>query len=111
MAGETSAIGRIKLGSQGLEVSAQGLGCMGMSAFYGPPKPEPDMIALIHHAIRSGITFFDTSDFYGPFTNEILVGKVFPFVFSFSLASSVWGDLPSLWMHIKCSSRRLCEKG
>jgi diketogulonate reductase-like aldo/keto reductase len=69
-------VGRIKLGSQGLEVSAQGLGCMGMSAFYGPPKPEQDMIALVHHAIDSGITFFDTSDAYGPFTNEILLGKV-----------------------------------
>ncbi|XP_048225734.1 probable aldo-keto reductase 4 isoform X2 [Ricinus communis] len=70
---------RIKLGTQGLEVSAQGLGCMGMSAFYGPPKPEPDMIALIHHAINSGVTFLDTSDIYGPHTNEILLGKDFPF--------------------------------
>ncbi|KAL4560296.1 hypothetical protein LXL04_022230 [Taraxacum kok-saghyz] len=63
------------MGSQGLEVSAQGLGCMGMSAFYGAPKPEPDMIKLIHHAINSGITFLDTSDIYGPKTNEILLGK------------------------------------
>ncbi|KAH9657746.1 putative aldo-keto reductase 2 [Citrus sinensis] len=69
------AVKRIKLGSQGLEVSAQGLGCMGMSAFYGPPKPESDMIALIHHAIDNGITFLDTSDVYGPHTNEILLGK------------------------------------
>ncbi|KAH9697338.1 putative aldo-keto reductase 2 [Citrus sinensis] len=69
------AVKRIKLGSQGLEVSAQGLGCMGMSAFYGPPKPESDMIALIHHAIDSGITLLDTSDAYGPHTNEILLGK------------------------------------
>ncbi|OMP05632.1 Aldo/keto reductase [Corchorus olitorius] len=68
-------VGRIKLGSQGLEVSAQGLGCMGMSAFYGPPKPESDMIALIHHAINSGVTHLDTSDIYGPHTNEILLGK------------------------------------
>ncbi|KAI4344854.1 hypothetical protein L6164_012041 [Bauhinia variegata] len=68
-------VGRIKLGSQGLEVSAQGLGCMGMSAYYGPPKPEPDMIELIHHAVDSGITFLDTSDVYGPHTNEILLGK------------------------------------
>ncbi|KAA8548320.1 hypothetical protein F0562_000004 [Nyssa sinensis] len=68
-------VGRMKLGSQGLEVSAQGLGCMGMSFYYGPPKPEADMIALIHHAINSGVTFLDTSDFYGPHTNEILVGK------------------------------------
>jgi hypothetical protein len=55
-------IGRIKLGSQGLEVSAQGLGSMGMSAFYGTPKPKQDMIALIQHAIESGVTFLDTSD-------------------------------------------------
>lgn len=56
-------------------MSAQGLGCMGMSAFYGPPKPDSDMIALIHHAVERGITHLDTSDVYGPFTNEILVGK------------------------------------
>ncbi|KAJ3697375.1 hypothetical protein LUZ61_001080 [Rhynchospora tenuis] len=66
---------RMKLGSQGLEVSSQGLGCMGMSSFYGPPKPDSDMIALIHHAIASGVTLLDTSDIYGPFTNEILLGK------------------------------------
>ena len=70
---------RIKLGSQGLEVSAQGLGCMGMSAFYGPAKPEKDMIAVIHHAVDTGVTFLDTSDVYGPFTNEILLGKVLCF--------------------------------
>ncbi|XP_058087586.1 probable aldo-keto reductase 2 isoform X2 [Magnolia sinica] len=70
-----NGVGRMKLGSQGLEVSVQGLGCMGMSAFYGPPKPEPDMISLIHHAVRSGVTFLDTSDIYGPFTNELLLGK------------------------------------
>ncbi|KAL8048660.1 hypothetical protein ABFX02_07G081200 [Erythranthe guttata] len=64
---------RMKMGSQGLEVSGQGLGCMSMSAFYGPPKPEPDMIELIHHAINSGITFLDTSDVYGPHTNEFLL--------------------------------------
>ncbi|KAG8369549.1 hypothetical protein BUALT_Bualt14G0025000 [Buddleja alternifolia] len=66
---------RVKLGSEGLEVSKQGLGCMGMSAFYGPPKPAPDMIKLIHHAVHSGVTFLDTSDVYGPYTNEILIGK------------------------------------
>lgn len=71
-----AAVGRMKLGSQGLEVSRQGLGCMGMSALYGPPKPEPDMVALIHHAVASGVTFFDSSDVYGPFTNEVLLGKV-----------------------------------
>ena len=71
-----AGVRRIKLGSQGLEVSAQGLGCMSMSAFYGAPKPEPDMTKLIHHAVNSGVTFLDTSDIYGPFTNEILLGKV-----------------------------------
>ncbi|KAL0366644.1 UNVERIFIED_CONTAM: putative aldo-keto reductase 2 [Sesamum radiatum] len=67
---------RIKLGSQGFEVSKQGLGCLGMSTSYAPRKPEPEMIQLIHHAINSGVTFLDTSDAYGPHTNEILVGKV-----------------------------------
>uniref|UniRef100_A0A0D6QSB4 NADP-dependent oxidoreductase domain-containing protein n=1 Tax=Araucaria cunninghamii TaxID=56994 RepID=A0A0D6QSB4_ARACU len=66
---------QIKLGSQGFQVSKQGLGCMGMSAFYGPPKSEDEMIALIHHAVSKGVTFLDTSDIYGPHTNEILVGK------------------------------------
>ncbi|GJN38413.1 hypothetical protein PR202_gb27450 [Eleusine coracana subsp. coracana] len=66
---------RKKLGSQGLEVSALGLGCMGMSAYYGTPKPEPDMIALIHHAVAAGVTHLDTSDIYGPHTNEVLLGK------------------------------------
>ncbi|KAE9452881.1 hypothetical protein C3L33_15221, partial [Rhododendron williamsianum] len=68
-------VGRITLGSQGLKVSAQGLGCMGMSAYYGPPKPDEEMIKLIHHAVDSGVTLFDTSDIYGPHTNEILLGK------------------------------------
>jgi aryl-alcohol dehydrogenase-like predicted oxidoreductase len=66
----------MKLGSQGLEVSALGIGCMGMSFAYGPPKPEPDMVRLIHHAVvAAGVTFLDTSDFYGPHTNELLLGK------------------------------------
>nr|GMD63139.1 Aldo/keto reductase [Ipomoea batatas] len=71
----TIMVPRMKLGSQGLEVSAQGLGCMGMSAFYGTPKPEADMINLIHYALNSGVTFLDTSDIYGPHTNEILLAK------------------------------------
>ncbi|CAM0908236.1 unnamed protein product [Alopecurus aequalis] len=66
---------RMKLGSQGLVVSAQGLGCMGMSMAYGDRKPEPDMVALLHHAVAAGVTFLDTSDIYGPHTNEILLGK------------------------------------
>jgi aryl-alcohol dehydrogenase-like predicted oxidoreductase len=65
----------MKLGSQGLEVSAQGLGCMGMSAAYGERKPEADMVALLRHAIASGVTFLDTADCYGPHTNEVLIGK------------------------------------
>ncbi|KAJ0617163.1 putative perakine reductase [Helianthus annuus] len=68
-------VSQLKLGSQGLIVSAQGLGCMGLSTNYGPPKSEPEMIKLIHHAIDSGVTFLDTSDSYGPHTNEILIGK------------------------------------
>ncbi|TVU03548.1 hypothetical protein EJB05_50863, partial [Eragrostis curvula] len=75
MAAAPVTVPRMKLGSQGLEISAQGLGCMGMSSFYGPPKPEPDMIALIHHAVAAGVTFLDSSDIYGPHTNEILLGK------------------------------------
>ena len=62
------------LGTQGLRVSAQGLGCMGMSEFYGPPAEEAG-IATIHRAIELGVTFLDTSDIYGPFTNERLVGR------------------------------------
>lgn len=80
---------RIKLGSQGLEVSAQGLGCNGMSAFCGAPKPEPEMIKLIHHAIKSGVTFLDTSDFYGPKTNEILLGKVARDLFIFVISEFI----------------------
>ncbi|TVU13696.1 hypothetical protein EJB05_37116, partial [Eragrostis curvula] len=75
MAAAPLDVPRMKLGSQGLEVSAQGLGCMGMSDYYGPPKPEADMIALIQHAVESGVTLLDTSDSYGSHTNEILLGK------------------------------------
>jgi len=64
-----------KLGKSGLEVSALGLGCMGMSFSYGPPKDKPEMIALIRAAVDSGVTFFDTAEVYGPFTNEDLVGE------------------------------------
>lgn len=63
------------LGTSGLEVSAQGLGCMGMSFSYGPPKSEQEMIALLRAAVERGITFFDTAEVYGPFTNEKLVGE------------------------------------
>jgi aryl-alcohol dehydrogenase-like predicted oxidoreductase len=65
---------RRRLGSQGLEVSAEGLGCMGMSEFYGPTD-ETEAIATIHRALDLGIDFLDTADMYGPFTNERLVGR------------------------------------
>jgi aryl-alcohol dehydrogenase-like predicted oxidoreductase len=64
-----------KLGKDGLEVSAIGLGCMGMSFGYGPPKDKKEMISLIRSAVERGITFFDTAEVYGPFTNEELVGE------------------------------------
>ncbi len=64
-----------KLGNSGLEVSALGLGCMGMSFSYGPPKDKQEMISLIRTAVDRGITFFDTAEVYGPFTNEELVGE------------------------------------
>ncbi|WOG94558.1 hypothetical protein DCAR_0313854 [Daucus carota subsp. sativus] len=75
MASTLAVVPRIKLGSQGLEVSAQGLGCMGMTNAYGSAKPESEMIQLINHAVTTGVTFLDTSDLYGPHTNEILIGK------------------------------------
>ncbi len=64
-----------KLGSSNLEVSALGLGCMGMSFSYGPAKDKKEMTALLHAAVDRGITFFDTAEVYGPFTNEELVGE------------------------------------
>jgi aryl-alcohol dehydrogenase-like predicted oxidoreductase len=64
-----------KLGKSNLEVSALGLGCMGMSFSYGAPKDKNEMIALIRAAVDRGITFFDTAEVYGPFTNEELVGE------------------------------------
>jgi aryl-alcohol dehydrogenase-like predicted oxidoreductase len=64
-----------KLGKSNLEVSALGLGCMGMSFSYGPPKDKQEMTALLHAAVERGITFFDTAEVYGPFTNEDLVGE------------------------------------
>jgi len=64
-----------KLGKSGLEVSALGLGCMGMSFSYGPPKDKQEMIALLHAAVDRGITFFDTAEVYGPYLNEELVGE------------------------------------
>jgi aryl-alcohol dehydrogenase-like predicted oxidoreductase len=64
-----------KLGKSNLEVSALGLGCMGMSFSYGPPKDKQEMTSLLHAAVERGITFFDTAEVYGPFLNEELVGE------------------------------------
>jgi aryl-alcohol dehydrogenase-like predicted oxidoreductase len=64
-----------KLGKSGLEVSAIGLGCMGMSFAYGPPSDKQEMTSLIRSAVERGVTFFDTAEVYGPFTNEELVGE------------------------------------
>src|SRR5256712_12061060 len=64
-----------KLGKSNLEVSALGLGCMGMSFGYGPPKDKQEMVSVIRSAVELGVTFFDTAEVYGPFTNEELVGE------------------------------------
>src|ERR1700675_1708882 len=64
-----------KLGNSNLEISALGLGCMGMSFGYGPPADKKEMISLIRTAVERGVTFFDTAEVYGPFTNEELVGE------------------------------------
>lgn len=64
-----------RLGNSGLEVSALGLGCMGMSFSYGMPADQNEMIALMHEAIDLGVNFFDTAEIYGPHTNEVLVGQ------------------------------------
>jgi aryl-alcohol dehydrogenase-like predicted oxidoreductase len=102
-----------KLGKSGLEVSAIGLGCMGMSFGYGPAKDKQEMIALLRAAVEHGVTFFDTAEVYGPFTNEELVGEALaPFrdqvviatKFGFKPASgdqSRWSDLDSRPEHIK----------
>jgi aryl-alcohol dehydrogenase-like predicted oxidoreductase len=102
-----------KLGNSNLEVSAIGLGCMGMSFSYGPPKDKQEMIALLRAAVEHGVTFFDTAEVYGPFTNEVLVGKalspireqvVIATKFGFNLnpdGSPGWQGLNSRPEHIK----------
>lgn len=102
-----------KLGKSNLEVSALGLGCMGMSFGYGPPADKQEMISLIRSAVESGISFFDTAEVYGPFTNEELVGEalaplrkrvVIATKFGFKPASDGegrWSELDSRPDHIK----------
>jgi len=102
-----------KLGNSNLEVSAIGLGCMGMSFGYGPPADKQEMISLIRFAVERGVTFFDTAEVYGPFTNEELVGEALgPFrgqvviatKFGFKPASDGegrWSELDSRPEHIK----------
>ena len=101
------------LGKDNLEVSALGLGCMGMSFGYGPPADKKEMISLIRTAVERGVTFFDTAEVYGPFTNEELVGEALaPFrdqvviatKFGFAPSpddSSRWTELDSRPEHIK----------
>nr|ABG66080.1 Auxin-induced protein PCNT115, putative, expressed [Oryza sativa Japonica Group] len=68
-------IPRVKLGTQGLEVSKLGFGCMGLTGVYNAPVAEEDGVAVVRRAFEAGVTFFDTSDAYGPHTNEVLLGK------------------------------------
>jgi aryl-alcohol dehydrogenase-like predicted oxidoreductase len=83
-----------KLGKSNLEVSAIGLGCMGMSFSYGPPKDKKEMTDLLHAAVDRGITFFDTAEVYGPFTNEDLVGEALaPFHGKVMIATKFGFDL------------------
>ena len=101
-----------KLGNSNLEVSALGLGCMGMSFGYGPAGDKQEMIAVIRAAVESGVTFFDTAEVYGPFTNEELVGEALaPFREQVVIATKFgfkpgadggrWSELDSRPEHIK----------
>ena len=101
-----------KLGKSNLEVSALGLGCMGMSFGYGPAKDKQEMISVIRSAVERGVTFFDTAEVYGPFTNEELVGEALApvrgqvviatkFGFKFDSETSKQAGLDSRPEHIK----------
>jgi aryl-alcohol dehydrogenase-like predicted oxidoreductase len=91
-----------KLGNSNLEVSALGLGCMGMSHGYGPAKDRAEMISLLRSAVEKGVTFFDTAEVYGPFTNEELVGEALAPVRDQVVIATKFGfkpdpDDPSKW--------------
>ncbi len=89
-----------KLGKN-LEVSAIGLGCMGMSFSYGPPKDKKEMISLLHTAVDRGVTFFDTAEVYGPYTNEELVGEALePYKGKVVIATKFGFDI-----HPECANR------
>jgi aryl-alcohol dehydrogenase-like predicted oxidoreductase len=99
-----------KLGKSNLEISTLGLGCMGMSFGYGPPADKQEMISLIRSAVDRGVTFFDTAEAYGPFTNEELVGEslaphrdqvVIATKFGFKFEAGKQSGLDSRPMHIK----------
>lgn len=103
-----------KLGNSNLEVSAIGLGCMGMSFGYGPPKDKQEMIALIRSAVERGVTFFDTAEVYGPFTNEELVGEALaPFreqvVIATKFGFKPGADDPSRWSELNSRPEHIKE--
>src|SRR5882672_6211450 len=94
-----------KLGNSNLEVSAIGLGCMGMSYGYGPAADKQEMIKLIRSAVEKGVTFFDTAEVYGPFVNEELVGEALaPFrgqvVIATKFGFKPSSDDPSKWIDL-----------
>ena len=84
-----------KLGKSNLEVSALGLGCMGMSFSYGPPKDKQEMTKLLHAAVDRGITFFDTAEVYGPFNEELVGEALAPFHGKVVIATKFGFDLSS----------------
>ena len=95
------------LGKSNLEVSALGLGCMGMSFGYGPAGDKNEMIAVIRQAVEQGVTFFDTAEVYGPFTNEILLGEALaPFKNKVVIATKFGFDIDRQAMkHVGVNSR------
>jgi aryl-alcohol dehydrogenase-like predicted oxidoreductase len=93
------------LGKNGLSVSAIGLGCMGMSFGYGPAANELEMIKLMHQAVDAGVNFFDTAEVYGPWVNEVLVGKALaPFKGKVTIATKFGFDIQD-GKHVGVNSR------
>jgi aryl-alcohol dehydrogenase-like predicted oxidoreductase len=103
-----------RLGNSNLEVSAIGLGCMGMSFGYGPPADKQEMISLIRTAVERGVTFFDTAEVYGPFTNEELVGEALAPVRDQVVIATKFGfkpgaDDPSRWSELDSRPEHIKE--